>query len=1006
VIVTNFDLSKCDPVCHECVKRYEKKYGSKTEKFNIGCKGIPKEYISQEELKRFPPNIRDKVIATLDPVSWARLELNWEPRWYQTIMLKCSSTRKVSRIGRQCLTEDAYLLEKTKGYTSIKDLKFGDIVLSMNNEKHSLEWKRVINQWVSGEKKVYKIRTKFGHEIVCSAKHPFYAVQGYRDKSHNKTIDKLEHGWVSIKDGLSEGDKIAVAHDFSYNDDIDSELPDELFIFLGYFIADGTASIGQSAKFTNIDMSYLIEFEEVCKALETAVKWYKKGKGYDLIITNGRRKKNPIRDMLGKYGLLNIRGPEKTIPQDIFKGSKRQIALFLNRLWAADGYISTFKRTGRSTYRSEIEILEESKVLLKQTQQLLYLFGIHGYIKEEGNCYRLVISNKLSIINFLTRIGPVLGKEEACDRALNNMQSITDKYAGTEGEVLWDYISSIEMIGIEQTYDIEVEDNHNFIANGFVTHNSGKSETLAITALYYACTRKDFHIVILTPMKTHTEVLFKRLDELLRKSADLRNSIVRKIKAPIYTIELSNGSTIEGFTAGERSGGEADVVRGRSVNLLIFDEADMLSAATFDSSLATIINFPDAIVWVSSTPKGKKERFYKCCVESPDFQEFHYPSQVNPNWGDEQEQFFRDKLTDIGYKQEVLAEFSTQVEGVYQRKFVEQAMKDYHYKDEAPQPGWIYCVGVDWNDVEVGTRILVVGYNPAINKFRVVSKDRVSKEGWNQVAAMRKIRDINRLWNPSWIYVDARPSPAHIEMLRLYGAEAAQDPQRGPNHPDVRLKDIVKGYEFGSKIETHDIFSKEKVKRPAKVFLVENSVRRFEASQVEFPKEDTELEAQLLGYIIDRYTTSGIPIYKAGNTEAGDHDIDAMNLALIGFTLEMTILGKPRWSGRIGIVNEPLGAIVNKKEEEEASIASVQVIKEKKKKILREARIESLPSLGRGELRSDSIWDRDLPANNTNTSHSRKLWSWPGWERDDPAPRWRRRSGLLRARGKPSRKNI
>lgn len=35
-----------------------------------------------------------------------------------------------------------------------------------------------------------------------------------------------------------------------------------------------------------------------------------------------------------------------------------------------------------------------------------------------------------------------------------------------------DYVSSIEEAGEEEVWDIEVEDNHNFIANGFIVHNS------------------------------------------------------------------------------------------------------------------------------------------------------------------------------------------------------------------------------------------------------------------------------------------------------------------------------------------------------------------------------------------------------------------------------------------------------------------------------------------------------------------------------------------------------
>jgi len=43
--------------------------------------------------------------------------------------------------------------------------------------------------------------------------------------------------------------------------------------------------------------------------------------------------------------------------------------------------------------------------------------------------------------------------------------------------VRWVAVESVEYVGVEETYDIEVEDeSHNFVANGFVTHNSQLSQ--------------------------------------------------------------------------------------------------------------------------------------------------------------------------------------------------------------------------------------------------------------------------------------------------------------------------------------------------------------------------------------------------------------------------------------------------------------------------------------------------------------------------------------------------
>src|SRR3989339_145422 len=44
--------------------------------------------------------------------------------------------------------------------------------------------------------------------------------------------------------------------------------------------------------------------------------------------------------------------------------------------------------------------------------------------------------------------------------------------ASVDGDVLWDEIESIEYVGAEQVWDIEVEDTHNFVGNNIFAHNT------------------------------------------------------------------------------------------------------------------------------------------------------------------------------------------------------------------------------------------------------------------------------------------------------------------------------------------------------------------------------------------------------------------------------------------------------------------------------------------------------------------------------------------------------
>jgi error-prone DNA polymerase len=57
--------------------------------------------------------------------------------------------------------------------------------------------------------------------------------------------------------------------------------------------------------------------------------------------------------------------------------------------------------------------------------------------------------------------------------------------------VYWDKIVSIEALGVEETYDLEIEGNHNFLANDFVVHNS-HAASFALIAYATSWMRKHY----------------------------------------------------------------------------------------------------------------------------------------------------------------------------------------------------------------------------------------------------------------------------------------------------------------------------------------------------------------------------------------------------------------------------------------------------------------------------------------------------------------------------------
>jgi hypothetical protein len=478
----------------------------------------------------------------------------------------------------------------------------------------------------------------------------------------------------------------------------------------------------------------------------------------------------------------------------------------------------------------------------------------------------------------------------------------------------------------------------------------------------------------------------------------------------VYSLELHNNSKVVGFTAGTKSGNNAGAVRGQHGHMLVFDEADMLVPADMEAAYSVITNHPEATVWMSSTPTGKRETFFKTCM-SKQWREYHFPSTVNPLWNDRLENMFREQMTEIAYKHEIMAVFGEQEEGVFQNVFVQAARSNYEYGQYAFNPKWTYTVGVDWNDVKNGTTIAVLGLDPNRNKFVLVDRHIVSRENWNQLAACEKVTEVNRIWRPLSIYLDKGYGHGAFEVLKKFGYDSLRDPAKGHMHPDGRLPYVLKQYDFSSTIDTRDLFSGQIVKKDAKPFLVETTMRRFEKADIEIPTSDDSLEAQLLGYVIDRITPSGRPVYKPTSETTGDHLLDALMLSVVAFVLEATPIGKPKFDTGLlfsGNFGQKIDSIIHKGD---------LVIKPDIKHKTKEERESHRPNQRSLPENRSLLSTKELPAAHINRDTRVGLWAWPGFSRDEPRPRVRtiaeaendarKRTGLSPVRyGKPKRKNI
>jgi len=433
-----------------------------------------------------------------------------------------------------------------------------------------------------------------------------------------------------------------------------------------------------------------------------------------------------------------------------------------------------------------------------------------------------------------------------------------------------------------------------------VTRNgrrSGKTDTLAVYILHNAFTNKNRRILVIAPYKAHVEEVIGRIRGFISSNKKLQMSVVRDVSSPFYEIKFRNGSRIRAFSSGTKSGGEGVAIRGQDADLVITDEADYLDPKDLRAITAILATNPRVELWASSTPSGRRAHFWRWCLQSPTYKEFHYPTPVVPTWDQMKDQIKADYAGDRdGWTREILAEFGEEVVGLFQHQYTEASLVSYKYETQTRVPEWTYILGIDWNS-NFGTEIVCVGYN-GHGKFRIVDALNIPKQGWTQLAGLETVIEMNAKWLPVYIYADDGAGRTNLELLQKYGHDMVRVNKKDPA---VKLKDIVKGYNFSSKIDTCAPITRKPIKKHAKPFMVENTVRFFEEGRIEISEFDTVLRKQLENYIIKHRTTAGVPVYGLRDERVGDHRLDAVMLALVGFKLEMSDFGPAPTSTTIGI---------------------------------------------------------------------------------------------------------
>jgi replicative DNA helicase len=352
-----------------------------------------------------------------------------------------------------------------------------------------------------GFKPVFRVNTGLGRFVESTITHPYLTINGWRRLGE-----------------LKPGDKIAVPRKLEVFGT--ETIPECEVKLLGYLIGQGGLT-RISPQFINSNPRLQEEFVQAVASFPRL----------KIRLETSPGNHTPAFDAIGDKDAQT-----KTVPAMVFRLKRSQISLFLNRLFATDGWATVL-----ASGQAQLGYTTVSEKLARQVQHLLVRFGIIAALKKSSVKYKktdqltwqLDITDALSIKTFISEIG-IFGKEEALSRvqeALARKMSqpkhdlipveIWEQIAKAKGsepweslaqqagikgdsnidvskrplsreqlftlataldnlplqqlatsEVYWDEIVSVEPIGYKQVYDLTIPETHNFVANDICVHNT------------------------------------------------------------------------------------------------------------------------------------------------------------------------------------------------------------------------------------------------------------------------------------------------------------------------------------------------------------------------------------------------------------------------------------------------------------------------------------------------------------------------------------------------------
>lgn len=387
-----------------------------------------------------------------------------------------------------CVCKGTKVWTSTGDCVNIEDIKKEQGILGWDT--YQAVQQHIDNINPPAQKPCVRITTNTGRILECSTDHPLlWSTPGKTKRVPGKRKEnEVMKAWLFHDAGKCKvGEQVGVIDSIPFFGKKKMWEPR----VVGWLIGDGSYGFDKTPRLSNCDFEINDYIEtHFDTTSDRPPRETKDGKIYKETRIKGICKN--LRD-LGIYGQTKT---TKRLPANIHQYDAESLSELIGGLFDTDGYISIDK-----TGRPRITLTQCQEEILREVESVLLHFGIHCNIKfiktkfREHECngkiikdgaghWRLTIADINSVGNFAKYITCLVGyKQSALDLMNLYTQDWLTKYHKYVLGVHAEKIVKIEDIGMQDIYNLTAKEQHNYICNGIVTHNTGGTEGASFEGL-------------------------------------------------------------------------------------------------------------------------------------------------------------------------------------------------------------------------------------------------------------------------------------------------------------------------------------------------------------------------------------------------------------------------------------------------------------------------------------------------------------------------------------------